>query len=215
MQRAVAQAVDQFGRLDVVIANAGVALAPRHFRTTPSERFERVLEVNLSGVHRTVAAALGPVTERRGQIVLISSIYAFSNGMAEAPYAMSKAAVEQFGRALRAELAPSRCRRHRRLLRVHRHRHGQRRAGPRPACRRAPRRASRARCAAVCRAAAGRGRRSPTRSNDAQARANPPAPLDRDVDAPRSERAAARMRAIVRNAKNAGLLRAIDERGRR
>ena len=107
MQRAVAQTVDRFGRLDVVIANAGVALTPTTFRRTSSERFERVLEVNLSGVHRTVSAALGPVTEAGGQIVLISSIYAFANGMAEAPYAMSKAAVEQFGRALRAELSPA------------------------------------------------------------------------------------------------------------
>jgi NAD(P)-dependent dehydrogenase (short-subunit alcohol dehydrogenase family) len=106
MQRAVAETVARFGRLDIVVANAGVALAPATFRTTPAERFERVLDVNLTGVHRTVAAALGPVCERRGQVVLIASVYAFSNGMAEAPYAMSKAAVEQFGRALRAELAP-------------------------------------------------------------------------------------------------------------
>jgi len=106
MQRAVAATVERFGGLDIVVANAGVALPAMTFRRTPSEQFERVLDVNLTGVYRTVAAALGPVTERRGQIVVISSVYAFSNGMGEAPYAMSKAAVEQFGRALRAEMTP-------------------------------------------------------------------------------------------------------------
>ena len=39
-------------------------------------------------------------------MVVVSSIYAFTNGVGAIPYAMSKAAVEQFGRALRVELAP-------------------------------------------------------------------------------------------------------------
>ena len=43
---------------------------------------------------------------RRGHVVVISSIYAFFNGIGATPYAMSKAAVEQFGRALRVELVP-------------------------------------------------------------------------------------------------------------
>ena len=71
-----------------------------------SESFERVLEVNLMGVYRTVEAALPQIVPRRGHVVVISSIYAFINGIGAIPYAMSKAAVEQFGRALRVELAP-------------------------------------------------------------------------------------------------------------
>jgi NAD(P)-dependent dehydrogenase (short-subunit alcohol dehydrogenase family) len=68
------------------------------------ESFERVLEVNLMGVYRTVDAALPEILKRKGHVVVISSIYAFTNGGGAAPYAMSKAAVEQFGRALRVEL---------------------------------------------------------------------------------------------------------------
>ena len=45
------------------------------------------------------------VVARRGQFVLISSVFAFLNGMGTIPYAMSKAAVEQLGRGLRVELA--------------------------------------------------------------------------------------------------------------
>jgi NAD(P)-dependent dehydrogenase (short-subunit alcohol dehydrogenase family) len=104
MQRAVATAVERFGGLDVVVANAGIAS-----RARPSgderEAFDRVLDVNLHGVHRTVEAALPEIARRRGHVVVVASIYAFINGMGAAPYAMAKAGVEQLGRLLRVELA--------------------------------------------------------------------------------------------------------------
>jgi NAD(P)-dependent dehydrogenase (short-subunit alcohol dehydrogenase family) len=105
MQRAVAGAVERFGGLDVVVANAGIAARVATFRAMSTESFERVLDVNLMGVYRTVEAALPEIVRRRGHVVVISSIYAFTNGAGAVPYAMSKAAVEQFGRALRTELA--------------------------------------------------------------------------------------------------------------
>ncbi|HEY1833100.1 MAG TPA: short-chain dehydrogenase/reductase [Solirubrobacteraceae bacterium] len=104
MQRAVARTVEHFGGLDVVVANAGIASRVATFRAMGSENFERVLDVNLMGVYRTVDAALPEIVARKGHVVVISSIYAFFNGIGTVPYAMSKAAVEQFGRALRAEL---------------------------------------------------------------------------------------------------------------
>jgi NAD(P)-dependent dehydrogenase (short-subunit alcohol dehydrogenase family) len=107
MQRAVATTVERFGGLDVVVANAGIAPRVASFRAMASESFERVLEVNLMGVYRTVEAALPEIVPRRGHVVVISSIYAFINGVGGVPYAMSKAAVEQFGRALRVELSPT------------------------------------------------------------------------------------------------------------
>ncbi len=104
MQRAVATTLERFGGLDVVVANAGVASRGATFRAMSTESFERVLDVNLSGVWRTVDAALPQIVAHHGHIVVISSVYAFVNGVGAAPYAMSKAAVEQFGRALRVEL---------------------------------------------------------------------------------------------------------------
>jgi NAD(P)-dependent dehydrogenase (short-subunit alcohol dehydrogenase family) len=106
MQRVVAETVERFGALDVVVANAGIAPRVSTFASMPQESFERVLDVNLWGVCRTVDAALPQIVARRGHVVVISSIYAFTNGVGATPYAMSKAAVEQFGRALRVELAP-------------------------------------------------------------------------------------------------------------
>jgi NAD(P)-dependent dehydrogenase (short-subunit alcohol dehydrogenase family) len=105
MQRVVASSVERFGALDVVVANAGIASRAATFRATSPENFQRVLDVNLMGVWHTVDAALPEIVRRRGHVVVISSIYAFLNGVGASAYAMSKAAVEQFGRALRAELA--------------------------------------------------------------------------------------------------------------
>ena len=87
-----------------MVANAGIASRVATFRAMPSETFERVSTSTCSGVCRTVDAALPQMIERRGHVVVISSIYAFMNGIGAIPYAMSKAAVEQFGRALRVEL---------------------------------------------------------------------------------------------------------------
>jgi NAD(P)-dependent dehydrogenase (short-subunit alcohol dehydrogenase family) len=106
MQRAVATVVERFGGLDVVVANAGIASSVATFRAMASESFERVLDVNVMGAYRTVDAALPEIVSRKGHVVVISSIYAFTNGAGATPYAMSKAAVEQFGRALRVELVP-------------------------------------------------------------------------------------------------------------
>jgi NAD(P)-dependent dehydrogenase (short-subunit alcohol dehydrogenase family) len=105
LQRTVATIVERHGGLDVVVANAGIAPRTATARAMARESFDRVLEVNLMGVWRTVEAALPEIVRRQGHVVVISSIYAFLNGIGVAPYAMSKAAVEQLGRALRAELS--------------------------------------------------------------------------------------------------------------
>jgi NAD(P)-dependent dehydrogenase (short-subunit alcohol dehydrogenase family) len=105
--RAVEATVARFGGLDVLVANAGIAPdPPAPVRRMPAEEFERVVEVDLLGVYRTVRAGMEEVVARGGQIVVVSSVYAFMNGMLNAPYAAAKAGVEQLGRALRAELAP-------------------------------------------------------------------------------------------------------------
>jgi NAD(P)-dependent dehydrogenase (short-subunit alcohol dehydrogenase family) len=102
---AVAGIVDRFGRIDVAIANAGILSRAATLRTTPVASIDSVLAVNVTGVVNTVQAAIKEVIAHRGQFVLVSSVFAFLNGMGTIPYAMSKAAVEQLGRGLRVELA--------------------------------------------------------------------------------------------------------------
>jgi NAD(P)-dependent dehydrogenase (short-subunit alcohol dehydrogenase family) len=104
MDDAVATAVEHFGGLDVIVANAGIASRGATALAAEPDQFERVIEVNLLGVWRSVRAALPEIARRQGHVVVVASIYAFFNGVGAAPYAMAKAGVEQLGRALRVEL---------------------------------------------------------------------------------------------------------------
>jgi NAD(P)-dependent dehydrogenase (short-subunit alcohol dehydrogenase family) len=106
MDGAVEETIEAFGGLDIAVANAGIAPPTATVRVIDEEAFERTIEVDLLGVWRTVRAALPQITERGGHVVVVASVYAFMNGVLNASYAMSKAGVEQLGRALRAELAP-------------------------------------------------------------------------------------------------------------
>lgn len=107
MVSVVTSIVARFGRLDVVFANAGIANdPPATMVTTPLARYERVIEVDLLGVVRTIKPALPEVIANRGHIVITGSVYSFMNGAANSAYASSKAAIEMLGRSLRTELAP-------------------------------------------------------------------------------------------------------------
>lgn len=105
MVAATRLAVDTFGHLDVVVANAGVTPKPATVRTMDPADFDRVMAINLDGCFNTVHPALDHIVAARGHVVVVSSCASFAPGMAGSPYMMSKAAVEQFGRALRVELA--------------------------------------------------------------------------------------------------------------
>ncbi|MEU0462991.1 short-chain dehydrogenase/reductase [Amycolatopsis sp. NPDC006131] len=93
------------GGLDVVVANAGVTPPPATLRQIEPGEFDRVLAVNVTGAFNTVRPALDHLIARRGHVVVVSSAAAFVPGPGGAAYMVSKAAVEQLGRALRLELA--------------------------------------------------------------------------------------------------------------
>ena len=139
LEAAVAATVERFGGIDVVVANAGIAPIPNTARNMDPVEFERVVEVDLLGVYRTVRAALPQVIERRGHVVLVSSVYAFLNGLLVSPYAVSKAGVEQLGRALARRVGVARRVGHSCLFRLRRHEDGPGRHGPRRSRRRSRR----------------------------------------------------------------------------
>jgi NAD(P)-dependent dehydrogenase (short-subunit alcohol dehydrogenase family) len=104
--RAVAGTVAAFGRIDVVIANAGIA-GRGTVAVAPVEALVRTVEVNLAGVMRTVSATLPHVVASKGYYLLVSSAAAFAPLPGMAAYAAAKSGVEQFGNVLRLELAHS------------------------------------------------------------------------------------------------------------
>jgi hypothetical protein len=104
VDRAVAGTVEALGGIDVVVANAGIANNGT-VAVNPPDALARTIEVNLIGVVRTVSATLPHVTDRRGYLMLVSSAAAFSVLPGLAAYCASKAGVEQFGNALRLEVA--------------------------------------------------------------------------------------------------------------
>jgi len=102
--------VARHGRLDIVIANAGISdpdRAPLH-QTTP-QGWQRVIDVNLTGVFHTVQAALGPMrAQQSGKIVLVASMWGLigAAGMQPRPaYAATKGAVVNLARELALEYA--------------------------------------------------------------------------------------------------------------
>ena len=101
--RAVDGAVDRFGGIDVVVANAGIAPVGM-VRSTDPASFERTIEINLLGVWRTVRACLPHVIDRRGYVLAISSLAAALHSPGMAAYAASKAGVEAFADSLRSEV---------------------------------------------------------------------------------------------------------------
>ena len=105
LEEAFDKARDHFGRVDVVVANAGITPPKTTTLALDTETWEKVVEVNLLGVWRTVKAGLEDVIANRGQVVLIASSYAHVNGVLNSSYAVSKSAVEAFGRGLGVELA--------------------------------------------------------------------------------------------------------------
>jgi NAD(P)-dependent dehydrogenase (short-subunit alcohol dehydrogenase family) len=104
LARAVEGTVERFGGIDVVIANAGIATVGSVEGLDP-EDFERVIEVNLLGVYRTVHAALPHVIERKGYILPIASLAAALHAPMMANYCAAKAGVEAFADSLRVEMS--------------------------------------------------------------------------------------------------------------
>jgi NAD(P)-dependent dehydrogenase (short-subunit alcohol dehydrogenase family) len=108
LDRAVAGTVERYGRIDAVVANAGIA--PRGtIAVGDIEAMAQTVQVNLVGVMRTVGATVDHLIASRGYCLLVSSAAAFAALPGMAAYCASKAGVEQFGNAIRLEL------RHRRV----------------------------------------------------------------------------------------------------
>ena len=104
LQKAVDAGVAKFGGIDLVLANAGIASYGSVMHVDPAT-FKRVIDINILGVFHTVRAALPSVIDRKGYILVVSSLAAFAPAPGLAAYNTSKAGIEHFANTLRLEVA--------------------------------------------------------------------------------------------------------------
>jgi NAD(P)-dependent dehydrogenase (short-subunit alcohol dehydrogenase family) len=103
LEKVTAEIVARYGRIDVVLANAGIA-ATGFTRSIDTASFERVINVNLLGVWRTIRVTLPHLIESKGYALLVSSAAAIVHIPGNAAYSAAKAGVEAFANSLRAEV---------------------------------------------------------------------------------------------------------------
>lgn len=104
----ISAAVDQFGKLDIAIANAGVTLFG-DFINYPSEDFYRVLQVNLGGTFFLAQGAARQMQKQKtgGSLLFMSSVVGHQAHEKLAAYAMTKAAIEMLAKNLVIEISSS------------------------------------------------------------------------------------------------------------
>lgn len=92
LEAAFAAVAAHFGRIDVVVANAGVTVIESVAAGDPVA-FERLVDINLTGVWRTYRAAIPHVRKQRGYLLGVSSMAAFVHSPLQSGYTASKAGV--------------------------------------------------------------------------------------------------------------------------
>ena len=104
VQNLMGQTLEAFGRIDVLVNNAGVNAAGL-FYELPIKRWDLVINVNLRGTVLCTKTALPSMIERRsGRIINVSSMLARHASPGAVAYSVSKAAIEQFTIALAQEV---------------------------------------------------------------------------------------------------------------
>ncbi|HWW82085.1 MAG TPA: SDR family NAD(P)-dependent oxidoreductase [Vicinamibacterales bacterium] len=102
-ERAVAESVRRWGKLDVVIANAGFGVVGA-LKTLTVEDYRRQFETNVFGVLRTIYAALPEIEKTGGNVVIIGSVAGWAASPGTSAYGMSKFALRALANAIRPEL---------------------------------------------------------------------------------------------------------------
>jgi SDR family mycofactocin-dependent oxidoreductase len=103
---AIDRGVAELGRLDVVVANAGVHIPGAPSWELDPQVWQRTLDINLTGVWHTVRASVPHIGDQGGSIIIISSTNGIRGTPNTAHYTASKHAVVGLARTLANELGP-------------------------------------------------------------------------------------------------------------
>ena len=104
LQSAIDGCAETMGGIDFVVANAGV-VAYGTVRQMDAASFERVVDINLNGVFRTLKYVTPHLERSRGHVTVVASAISFTPLAGMASYAASKAGVEMLALAYRQEVA--------------------------------------------------------------------------------------------------------------
>jgi 3-oxoacyl-[acyl-carrier protein] reductase len=106
VEAVVARATERFGRLDVLISNAGVLSPNGRIHNLATEDWERAFRINVLGAVNGIKAAVGAMRpQHRGSIVLTASVSGMTAWSHAAPYCATKAAVIQLAKVAAVEYA--------------------------------------------------------------------------------------------------------------
>ena len=106
VEAVVARTVERFGRLDVLISNAGVLSPNGRIHNLTTEDWERAFRVNVLGAVNGIRAAVGVMRpQHAGSIVLTASVSGLTAWSHAAPYCATKAAVIQLAKVAAVEYA--------------------------------------------------------------------------------------------------------------
>ncbi|MEN6449316.1 MAG: SDR family oxidoreductase [Thermoguttaceae bacterium] len=105
VDRLFAETIERFGRLDVLVNNAGRSTRGSAIETTP-EQFRDLLELNFIALVRCTRAAVPHLLRQRGHLVNIGSLAAKSASRWVGAYPATKFAVAAYSQQLRLELGP-------------------------------------------------------------------------------------------------------------
>ena len=107
VQEMIEKTISHFGKIDVLINNAGISIVKLLSDTTLAD-WENLFSVNVTGVFLTSKyVAKHMISNHSGKIINISSIWGISGASCESCYSASKGAIIAFTKALAKELGPS------------------------------------------------------------------------------------------------------------
>ena len=108
VQSAVKEVIDAFGKVDILVANAGVASRGNSVRDTSTAEWRRLFDTHVMGSVWCCQAVIDSMREQgRGHIILITSVATRSHGANGAPYSMAKSAMDSLMKALYKEEGPN------------------------------------------------------------------------------------------------------------
>lgn len=103
VERAAAEAVARFGRIDVLVANAGISAAGV-LHETPASTWDRIFEVNVRGTYLTCKAVVPQmISQQSGSIIIMSSVIASIGLPNRAAYAASKGALLALAKSMQVD----------------------------------------------------------------------------------------------------------------